>query len=1122
MKKVKNSFYGWLSKAFVLTALLFVSVGEISAAANIVNSTNNIFNDNLESVKNSAKSIVDEFKGFKNDFQSIADDLKNIKDKDRNEIKESIQNMAERFDEVRDMDFDGLKDMDSKGIQTKLTELYEKIKEIAAESPVGSSGATSMLERVETIYQKSMKLINDINNVASLYYSMPIGLRSETKRFEITIDTFRITRDTTKHTGAIALDAHAWWKLPPSVCDEPVVLSFSGKNVVLKGKGTTRIKLADSNYDKFVDQKTIRYTIVKKKVYLDIDTSSYMEFSCDGFKEIYLKGDVVFSGSIMKPAYPKSKTDTAITASFTVFVDDPNNMFFEADIKQDFKLKPTQDVVYTAHSMVVDFSTVKNAEGFDFPKEYKNPFKSGDEAYWTGFAIKELSVDLEKQFPEFPVNDVHAYNMMIDQSGVSGWFETSITTGKDNKGMLKENSTIQATFDTLSVGLSGGKISGGGLYGTVVVKALKDSKGVPLTMGINGRLYSDQYDNMNIDLKTEVVRNMRFALPVVDTAWLTLGQGTSFQYVRVTDSTLETPVSRNIFTLIMNGGLDVKNKLVTVDGLRFEGLKLCSDAPHFSAGTFSLNSVDIPSLHGLPFGFKKIGAMTNLKNQAVLQPEVYLSIISKEDPDDQKQGASVEAGFDLIASINDGENGDKPGWSITGLSVHRIAVDVNYATFHLQGAIQSFKDHPINGDGFDGDITFSLSAPQFSVGARAYFGKTRYDVTTGNQLDKPYKYWYVSAETSFPTNSVVLFPPALFLKSVSLSAYSRVNAEFDMSEFRVTTITPDKRLKFGLRAGIGFYAAQDNLVDAKAQLGMEFSSSGGLSRIFLLGKVGILGQDNKAFLEGTLDCNYDFEHNIFSLDATAKPGSMINRFVDGSAWLKFRAYKDSWYCNAGAVTNPIQLTFMEKIKATAYLMFGDSVPTMLPPLDPRISGMYEVTQSTATTADHAEDMSNGMGFAFGTTLSLECHLDKFVYADLSLLGGTDLLVARKADGGYFCSGDDAAKCKYRAKGQLYVYFDAGAGIKFRKKKFEIIDFSATASLRGEVPKPVYVEGNIAFQYSVLGGIVSGNAHAKYSHGQSCNEDGTLTHYHDGTTYDVVEDQKAKDKDGKEINEEDWE
>ncbi len=1118
MKRERFNFIGWLAKALLLAALVLFSDGQVHAAKNIVNSTKNIADDNVKRVKNSAKDLLDELEGLGEDIEKMADTGSEMFKEGGSTWSNSVDALQESLQKIRKLDVSGLKDLDLDDIKQNISNLKNSFNE---ESEAGKSIKT----RISNIESKTATLINNVKNVVNLAYTMPVGICSDNLKFELSVDTLsygRYSGDSKSDSGFVALDAHAHWTLPFTMSGDPVELGFRGEHLVIMGEGKSRIYIDPPS--EFVNKEYVSYTLSKDKVYLELRKTSYVEIDCNGFKEMYLDGRIRFSSKVITNAEAKTTGDSSLTASFEVYVKDLSDFLFEAQFDKPFKVKATEDVIYTTYGIVADFSTTRNATNFNFPKGYKSPFQDGDEAYWTGFAMKTLKVDLSQQFPEFPLDSVAAYNMLIDETGVSGWFQASISTKNNNNNgtsqgkQEKKNSTIDAQFKEISLGLSGGKISGGGVTGTVKINPLTDNNGDTLTLAIGGKLYSDKNGHLNFDIKTEIEKDMVFKLPIIDTTKLTLGQGTYFQFQHVTDTTTTEKKYNNIFTLVVNGGLDVNNKLVQIRGLKFEGLKLCSAHPHFDAGKFSLNAVDMPSLHGLPFGLKSLGAKTSTKNEAMLQPKIYLSLIGKESNDDQKQGASVEAGFDLVATIKD--EGEKPGWKISGLRLNSIKVDINYSAFHLKGEVNGFKDDLVMGDGFGGGIEFSMKTPPLRAAIKANFGRTKYDFDTKGQLDKEYKYWYVYGSCDMPPG-IVLFPPAVYLKSVSISAYSRVSPLFDRQKFEVTKVTPNKNNKFGFTAGIGFYAAQQSMIDAKVQLGMDFSSSGGISRIGLDGLVGILGKGdggefNKSFMTGGVNCNYDFENDIFSADIWATAGPAISDIIQGSATLKLRTYPESWYCNIGTVDNPVKLTFVKKINASTYLMFGDSIPTTLPPLDPRISALFKVTQSTATSSDHSDMFKNGTGFAFGVALSLDCHLNKFVYADLVFLGGTDLLIVRRNE-------EMCGSSKYRAKGQVYVYLAAGAGIKVRKKKFEIVEFEAAADLMGEVPKPVYIEGNIAFKYRVLGGLVSGHAHAKYSHGQECNPGTTAPgKFHDSSVYGEEEDIRAQDEYGNGVGSEDEE
>lgn len=245
---------------------------------------------------------------------------------------------------------------------------------------------------------------------------------------------------------------------------------------------------------------------------------------------------------------------------------------------------------------------------------------------------------------------------------------------------------------------------------------------------------------------------------------------------------------------------------------------------------------------------------------------------------------------------------------------------------------------------------------------------------------------------------------------------------------------------------------------------------------------------------------YDFDNDIFRTDADFIAD--LHGKVKGKG--KFSLFKgpESWYFNLGTVKKQVHLTIMDKIDAYTYFMLGDSVPTYLPPLDPEITNKFNVTQSGATATDNSEAFSNGTGFAFGAKLGVDLGPKKFIYANVTLKGGTDALVVRNRT--------ECGDREYRGKGQTYLYMDLGAGVKPRKKKYCIVEFSALTMLEAEFPDPYFIVGRVDFRYSVLGGLFSGDAHAKFDIGKHCGPNGELIEG-EGFTFDKsFEKKKLKD------------
>lgn len=1081
MNNCKNkSFVNWF---WCVSFLAFSLVGQNAFGEGIINSTKTILENNVEEFRSSGENLINAAQDLIQTINNSSDEVSKVFGDAANAKTIAIEQIQSAIKDVMRGDLEKLNEFNFSEIENSVNQLMSGTEGLEISS-------SEFVSKLKSFKNEADNVIHKAKSIALLAYTTPIGLRSDNLKFTLSIDSLRYVHHESPDGGSVAMDAHAEWTLPWTLTsgNGPTTLFFTGKNLVLKGDGEAKLALGDGS------SNSTKITLFPDKIDMYLynkdgeGMKSYVTIDCNGFKSMNLEGEFHFKKDIMQntldgsiPSQYINDDPKDVIVPFRIYLTDLNDMLIEASIPEEFqtfKLKATGDIKYTATTLVADFSTIVNSSNFQFPKFYTSPFGNDNETsnYWTGFYIKDFVVDIKEEFPEMPIDSITAKDLLIDETGVSGYFSALIS---DDKSIL-DNETVNAKFKELSLGFQSSKVTSGGLSGSVTIKPLVDDNGNSLTMELGGSVCKNGEKDEPIGFKVyaKVERDLHYHLPFIDKTNITIGQGSQIEYNHGT-GTLNDLEHKNSFTLTMNGGLDVENKLIEIKGLRFEGMKISSASPHFSPGTFSVNSIDSPALHGLPFGIKSFSAngtrKRNGKEEALLSPTVYLQIIPKESQDDDKQGASVEADFDLVSSI------DKK-WEIKGVEVHRIKVDINYSVFNLSGEIEGYKDHQIFGDGFSGSLAFGMKTPRIGCQVDARFGSTKWMPKGAPSSTYPYKYWFVSVDADVP--SILMFPPSIFLDNVSLAAYSKVAVEYDKEKCKVSKdkIVPDKRTKFGIHAGIGFYGAQKNLVNAKVDLGMEFSSSGGLSTLSLNGHVGIVGSGaSNSFMEGSVECQYDFLNEIFSFNVDAKPGKDIRSFVDGNAHLEFLTKPGSWHCYAGTNANPIYLELIGIMETKAYMMLGDGIPTVLAPMDPSLSEQFNVNQSTATMVDHSEDFNSGSGFAFGAAMKFSFHPSAFLYADLGFMGGVDVIVYKNE-----C--DCGHGTKFRASGRIYTCMHAGAGVSLPRRDYEVVGFTAASELMAEVPKPVYVHGHLDFDYSLLNGLISGHGSIRFRRGESCRTD----------------------------------
>ncbi len=1153
-----------IGRYLVLLLMLFASAASVKA--DVVDQVDKQVTANVQRVKSDVDKIISNV----NSMISKAQEAGKATGKDFNDAGKIIDILKEYKKELQ-----GLKISDFKKLDTK--DLKKRFKDIGERSKSFGDLPDFYKKSLDSLSNNFDKLLFDVENVASVVFTAPVQLKGGYGRAGlcISIDTLKYVRNQ-DGVGYNAVDVKADFQLPFSVAEKggSTKIGFKGKNVILAGEGESRIKVSMEEH-----QKEKKYKMFGGKCNLVVDSASYLAIDCNGFKEMRLKGYFEFSSKVIYPADLKKTSkpkddpninipqgdqpqgdkpqgdqaqasspqgdqaqgdqaqgdqaqpsdqkaatskDSTIKATFDVMISDLEDIVIELGIGQKFKVKGTGDVIYQVTGMVADMSTVRNADNFEFPQGYKSPFPDGDKNYWTGFALKLVEVDLSKEVDCLDKLSFKAYNMLIDETGFSGWFSAAIAYSNEKEQPTKESARVDqvvqagpsstdpkadkvmtAKVDRLAIGIVSNKVNGGELSGSITVKGLKDTEGnKDFCTTLSGKVYTDANDEFCYDFNAKVQTGKKFNLPFAkDKCSLTLGGGTYIGYMKQPDSVkiegtdIYEYCYKKGFYFNLNGGVDFKAGFVTMEGLKFQNLRFSTYPTYFGGGTFSLDCAKSANLGGLELSLHDLSAGLDTAGgnmMAKLNASVKLSLISDGD------GASVDAKFRLQSDV---EN----NWKVSHVRVEKITVDVHFSAFKLLGSISSFgHDAPKEtwGKGFEGDIQISMDKPQFGVKVGAKFGRT----PTVNNVEG-FKYWYVTGTVTLPDNVAPLFPPTIYLKSISLSLYSKMDYStlLDCKKVKnldnVRTYTPSENVKWGFWAGIGVYFVKPKLVQAEARLGMDFGPYGGLAKMSLDGLVYFLSEkEDESFIKGQLKIFYDLDNDIFTTDADFIAD--LHGKVKGTG--KFHLYSDpkAWCFNLGTVKNQVHLTFMDKIDAYTYFMLGDSVPTYLPPLDKEITEKFNVTQSGATATDNSEAFSNGTGFAFGAKLGVDLGPKKFIYANVTLKGGTDALVVRNKTE---CGDRD-----YRGKGQTYLYMDLGAGVKPRKKKYCIVEFSALTMLEAEFPDPYFIVGRVDFRYSVLGGLFSGDAHAKFDIGKHCGPNGELIEG-EGFTFDKsFEKKKLKD------------
>ncbi len=129
---------------------------------------------------------------------------------------------------------------------------------------------------------------------------------------------------------------------------------------------------------------------------------TYVVIDCDGFVEMGVEADVLFSRDWIVPVAANGDTlpTGRVQGSIQTIINDWNNMLVEISLPN-FALASYPDVAFNLSNAVFDFSDYRNSPNVQFPPNYLETYlPPGNPNLWRGVYIKNLEVTLPKQLSQ--------------------------------------------------------------------------------------------------------------------------------------------------------------------------------------------------------------------------------------------------------------------------------------------------------------------------------------------------------------------------------------------------------------------------------------------------------------------------------------------------------------------------------------------------------------------------------------------------------------------------------------------------------------------------------------------------------------------------------------------------
>jgi hypothetical protein len=865
-------------------------------------------------------------------------------------------------------------------------------------------------------------------------------------------------------------------------------LAFSATNIAFNQGGlaastSTKLVLV-SNHSVQVNENL--------RIELPGDGRNFIEFDCNGFKSINLKGNFIFSKSFLVPDPIQAPGKTDVTASFEINTSDLSNILMAVNITP-FKISGLNDLSFEVKNAVADYSDIINPGGFILPQDYQQLYGS-DIQLWRGFYLGEVNIRVAGfSGDEKKPLTISAKNLLIDDLGVSGWL------GASNIISLNEGSAggWPMSIDKLSVKLLFNKVAGGSLEGALSIPMLGDE---PVS-------YTAQIEQVEKEV------NYRFSISTPSSKEFNAPFSAKIRIAEGSVIALEKTDGKFMASALLHGDITVDNKSAKFKGIKFQNLGLTTRKPYITSGIFStMSNKDADDGQNKSVGFPIRIDSVNLRvyeGQAAIGFAVSLNLMNKES-----KGFSAATFIQVLAKLEETTVTPDPNsegtqtpqtrqrWEFEKIKINDIKLEAKTTAFELAGMLRIFDNDPTYGDGFMGSLSFKI-AKIMSNPAKitAYFGSK-----------ETYRYWHLDAYV--PTK--IPIPPAISINGLMGGAsYHMVRQkpfipdfnEIDPQKMAASATTslsndvvylPDEKSGISFLAGITLVVGNENAINADAMFEINFNEHGGMRYAQFSGTAffftGIKdrgrttgGTAPKAPVYASLNMLFDNDNNVFhaNLKTYMNVAGLIKGVGQNNLVGEAVIHTDpkDWYVYIGRPSQMFGVDIASLAVAKTYFMIGTKIEN-IPPPPPEVREVFDDIEEGLMRDEGS--MAGGRGFALGAHFKVGFD-ERFgpFYAAFAVGAGADVMLRDYGDA--YCEGRTGriGIDGWYASGQAYVFLKGKVGIRVRGAKFDILSLGAAALLQAKLPNPAWMKGRLGGRYSILGGLVKGKFNIKFTVGEKC-------------------------------------
>lgn len=626
------------------------------------------------------------------------------------------------------------------------------------------------------------------------------------------------------------------------------------------------------------------------------DLGTFVRIDCDGFVELGLAAEVLFSRDWIVPVSSDGSPQATgrVRGEIQTVVTDWNDLLVELSLP-DFALAQYDDLAFHLNTAVLDFSDYRNSPNVVFPPAYaERHLLPENPNLWRGVYIRQLEVTLPPQFvnqdcaqaPTQPGDpNFGTGSLWLDDRGSGAWTGGSELAAQRGPNPTAAPVPYRPEAEPAQPSDNGCRTRAG------VEHLLIDNQGV------SGLFYAENVLDLDAgnmdgwrfsvsDVEVEVVTSdlvgfgfggevgipiARKSRPFRYAAFVNIPDR-SYAFTLQTEDSYEFPLfqlgevsidsasyiqvvaqpDRFQPTAVLYGHAAVRARWKKPedpagDELETEPDKIVFDAARLDFAGLRLTT-QAPYLDLEPGGYFAFSNDLRLVNfpVSIATPElrslpdgrvrlgigVSLNLMNQEDG-----GFAAGCGVGIVGKLIK-ENGYQR-WQYEALELDSIAVAIHLTKVKIDGKAIIFRDDPTYGRGWQGNLQVDILDGKFTFDLNALFGRTTH------------KYWYVDGLVTGSAIRIDLVPGVLYINGFGGGAYYHMRmagmggpGEALYGPGVISSgvrYVPDEEIALGVKASVSM-RTQVELLTSVSTFEMAFTGTG-LQEVLYYGRAEIMAPE---------------------------------------------------------------------------------------------------------------------------------------------------------------------------------------------------------------------------------------------------------------------------------------